>query len=439
MDEPEGRVDLLHGVDVPGVDVLDQERVFVLVLVGEQDGAFVQADGFVLNAVEQVQVLGPLVHQLEHLVPRLDDFSVPHAQEDFVAHGARGLHFEEFDFDLVFGLDWSEHFFRGRVKLEHCVVVEFFQIVVLFVFVFLEYLGQAQNPFLFVCLFLVLENDVNLSHLDVPARDEVPQAVLVGRFLTETVLGDVALLDGVRLFRERLPFLQDELGASVHDLAHLLPLLDPQVARARTLVQLFEVAGEDVRTDVAVLGGVFEADGVPAAQLGVVVLLHPALQFDGPLFARLAAVHFAQFEEALVVRLAVRTVVFDALQVVHAHALLLLLDVARLVQVEAVELVDKQHALLVAHDVALLLVVHGGHDAPDGLLGPRLHQQHHRARLVLLRRHALLGAHEQVRVEVHQLDGLALQHRRLFLAALVVVVQFLLHSGPLDVEFDVCV
>lgn len=84
-------------------------------------------------------------------------------------------------------------------------------------------------------------------------------------------------------------------------------------------------------------------------------------------------------------------------------------------------------------------MVHGGHDAPDGLLGPRLHQQHHRARLVLLRRHALLGAHEQVRVEVHQLDGLALQHRRLFLAALVVVVQFLLHSGPLDVEFNVCV
>jgi len=132
-------------------------------------------------------------------------------------------------------------------------------------------------------------------------------------------------------------------------------------------------------------------------------------------------------------------VVLDALEVVHAHALLLLLDVARVVQLQAVELVDEQHALLLAHDVALLLVVDRGHDAPDGLLGPRLHQHHHRARLVLLRSHALLRAHEQVAVEVHQLDRLALQHRGLFFAFILVVVQFLLHGGSLDVELDICV
>jgi len=79
---------------------------------------------------------------------------------------------------------------------------------------------------LFVGLFLVLEYDVNLSHLDVPARDEVPEAVLVCGFLAETVLGDVALLDGVRLLGERLALLQDEVGARVHDLAQLLPLVD---------------------------------------------------------------------------------------------------------------------------------------------------------------------------------------------------------------------
>jgi len=143
VDNADGRVDLLDSVDEPGVDVLDQERVFVLVLVGEQDGALVQADGLVLDAVEQVQVLGALVDQLQHLVARLDDLAVAHAQEDFVAHRARGLHFEELDFDLVFRLDGSEHFLRGRVELEHGVVVEFLQVVVLLVFVFLEYLRQA--------------------------------------------------------------------------------------------------------------------------------------------------------------------------------------------------------------------------------------------------------------------------------------------------------
>jgi len=113
---------------------------------------------------------------------------------------------------------------------------------------------------------------------------------------------------------------------------------------------------------------VFKAYGVAATQVGVVVLFHPALQFNGPLFPVFTAVHFTQFEETLVVGLAVRTHVFDALQVVHAHTLLLLLDITRVVQLEVVELIDEQHTLLVAHDVALLLVVDRRQYAPDGLV-----------------------------------------------------------------------
>jgi len=193
---------------------------------------------------------------------------------------------------------------------------------------------------------------------------------LVRLVLAHGILGDLAVQEGVGLFGNAVAFLEDEEHARVEVLLALVALVDAQLAGLVALVQLFQVAGLDVRGEVAAERSVFDHDHVAAVQHGLVLVLDAgALQDSDPLHFLRRRVHFLQVKLSLVLRTAVGCFFVYAREFLVLRSLLLAGYVFRAVEVLVVVVVLQDYALPIPHVVTLFLVVDAGQNVPDGLEG----------------------------------------------------------------------
>lgn len=193
---------------------------------------------------------------------------------------------------------------------------------------------------------------------------------LVRFVLAHGLLGDLAVKEGVWLFDYAVSFLEDEEHARVELLLALGTLVDAQLAGLVALIQLLQIAGVDVRGEVATERSVFDHDHVAAVQHGLILVLNAgALQDGDPLHLLGRRVHFLQVELSLLLRPAVRCFFVDAREFMVLRSLLLAGYVFGAVEVLVVVVVLQDDALPLLHVVALFFVVDAGQNVPDCLEG----------------------------------------------------------------------